>query len=100
MTGGGVAADATPRALARRLRPLRLAVGLQGMALWVPVEKLFMSQIGFDAAPAVHCAVSREHGLEAGSSGAVSPDSCSSGVLASDPSWTDRGAEPDDSPLR
>ena len=49
MTSGGVATDATPRALARRLRPLQVAVGLQGMALWVPVEKLFMSQIGFDA---------------------------------------------------
>lgn len=49
MTSGGVAADATPRALVRRLRPLQVAVGLQGMALWVAVEKLFMSQIGFDA---------------------------------------------------
>jgi MFS family permease len=28
---------------------LQLAVGLQGMTLWVPVEKLFMTQIGFDA---------------------------------------------------
>jgi hypothetical protein len=35
--------------LARRLRPLQVAVGLQVMVLWVPVEKLFMSQIGFDA---------------------------------------------------
>ncbi len=42
-------ADATPPTLARRLRPLQVAVGLQGIALWVPVEKLFMSQIGFDA---------------------------------------------------
>ena len=49
MTSGGAAADTTPRALARRFRPLQVAVGLQGMALWVPVEKLFMSQIGFDA---------------------------------------------------
>ena len=46
MTSG---ADATPPTLARRLRPLQVAVGLQGIALWVPVEKLFMSQIGFDA---------------------------------------------------
>ncbi len=51
MTSGGVAAAATPLALARRLRPLQLAVGLQGMALWVQVEKLFMSQIGFDGCP-------------------------------------------------
>ena len=49
MTSSSGAADTTPRALARRLRPLQVAVGLQGMALWVPVEKLFMSQIGFDA---------------------------------------------------
>lgn len=36
--------------LARRLLPLQLGVGLQGFVLWVPVEKLFMSQIGFDPA--------------------------------------------------
>ena len=36
------------RTLARRLLPLQVAVGLQGMMLWVPVEKLFMTQIGFD----------------------------------------------------
>ncbi|WP_279581219.1 MFS transporter [Fodinicola feengrottensis] len=36
-----------PRTLARRLVPLQVAVGLQGLALWVPVEKLFMTQIGF-----------------------------------------------------
>jgi MFS family permease len=36
-----------PRALARRLLPLQVAVGLQGIVLWVPVEKLFMTQIGF-----------------------------------------------------
>ena len=35
--------------ISRRLRPLYLAVALQGSMLWVPVEKLFMSQIGFDA---------------------------------------------------
>src|SRR5215207_7116174 len=39
-----------PRSLARRLLPLQIGVGLQGLILWVPVEKLFMSQIGFDAA--------------------------------------------------
>jgi predicted MFS family arabinose efflux permease len=36
-----------PKGLARRLAPLQLAVGLQGFVLWVPVEKLFMTQIGF-----------------------------------------------------
>ena len=36
--------------LQRRLLPLHLAVGLQGVMLWVPVEKLFMSEIGFDPA--------------------------------------------------
>lgn len=36
--------------LARRLLPLQLAVFLQGVALWVPVEKLFLTEIGFDAA--------------------------------------------------
>jgi MFS family permease len=41
---------AMPRSLARRLLPLQIAVGLQGLILWVPVEKLFMTQIGFDAA--------------------------------------------------
>jgi MFS family permease len=34
----------------RRLLPLQLAVALQGFMLWVPVEKLFMNEIGFDAA--------------------------------------------------
>jgi MFS family permease len=37
----------TPRSLARRLAPLMVAMALQGMILWVPVEKLFMSEIGF-----------------------------------------------------
>ena len=37
-------------ALARRLAPLQAAVALEGMLLWVPVEKLFMSEIGFTAA--------------------------------------------------
>ena len=40
----------TLTALQRRLLPLHLAVGLQGVMLWVPVEKLFMSEIGFDPA--------------------------------------------------
>jgi predicted MFS family arabinose efflux permease len=33
-----------------RLRPLRVATFLQGIAPWVPVEKLFMHQIGFSPA--------------------------------------------------
>lgn len=37
-------------ALARRLRPLQVGVALQNMLLWVPVEKMFMTQIGFNAA--------------------------------------------------
>jgi Major Facilitator Superfamily len=37
-------------ALARRLRPLQGGVALQSMLLWVPVEKMFMTQIGFNAA--------------------------------------------------
>lgn len=38
---------AVPRTLAQRLLPLQIAMGLQGFILWVPVEKLFMTQIGF-----------------------------------------------------
>jgi MFS family permease len=41
---------AAPRTLARRLLPLQIGVALQGLILWVPIEKLFMTQIGFDAA--------------------------------------------------
>jgi predicted MFS family arabinose efflux permease len=40
----------TPNALSRRLLPLQIGAGLQGFMLWVPVEKLFQTQIGFDAA--------------------------------------------------
>ena len=36
--------------LAHRLAPLQAGVALAGMLLWVPVEKLFMSEIGFTAA--------------------------------------------------
>jgi predicted MFS family arabinose efflux permease len=39
-----------PRALRARLLPLHIAVGLQGMLLWLPVEKIFLNQIGFTAA--------------------------------------------------
>jgi len=38
------------RILRRRLLPLTSAVALQGFILWVPVEKLFMTEIGFDPA--------------------------------------------------
>jgi predicted MFS family arabinose efflux permease len=38
------------QSLPRRLLPLHIAVALQGFMLWVPVEKLFMNEIGFDAA--------------------------------------------------
>jgi predicted MFS family arabinose efflux permease len=40
----------TTRALCRRLLPLCIGVALQGFMLWLPVEKLFMNQIGFDPA--------------------------------------------------
>ena len=36
--------------LRTRLLPLQLAAFLQGVGLWVPIEKLFMTDIGFDAA--------------------------------------------------
>jgi MFS family permease len=37
-------------ALGRRLAPLYIASFLGGLALWVPIEKLFMTEIGFTAA--------------------------------------------------
>lgn len=40
----------SPAALARRLLPLQVGVGVQGFMLWVPVEKLFITEIGFTAA--------------------------------------------------
>jgi predicted MFS family arabinose efflux permease len=40
----------SPSPLRRRLLPLHVAVALQGFLLWVPVEKLFMTGIGFDPA--------------------------------------------------
>ena len=43
-----MAAQRTP--LQRRLLPLHVAVALEGFMLWVSVEKLFLSEIGFDAA--------------------------------------------------
>lgn len=35
------------RVLARRLLPLFIAISLQGLLLWVPIEKLFLTEIGF-----------------------------------------------------
>jgi len=40
----------SPGGLSQRLRPLQIGAALQGFMLWVPVEKLFQTQIGFDAA--------------------------------------------------
>jgi MFS family permease len=42
--------DPAAAALRRRLRPLHAAVFLQGFMLWVSVEKLFMTELGFNAA--------------------------------------------------
>lgn len=53
MSVDGVPAGPVPppaNRLRRRLLPLRAAAFLQGVSLWVPVEKLFMNEIGFDAA--------------------------------------------------
>ena len=44
---------AVPRTLPRRLLPLQIGMALQGLLLWVPIEKLFMTQIGFDAAAVI-----------------------------------------------
>jgi MFS family permease len=41
-------ASASARSVVRRLRPLYVAAFLQNVALWVPIEKLFMTEIGFD----------------------------------------------------
>jgi MFS family permease len=45
-----VAVATIPRVLSRRLLPLQVGVGLQGFMLWLPVEKLFQTGIGFDPA--------------------------------------------------
>jgi MFS family permease len=69
------------KAVRRRLRPLHLAIWLQGVLLWVPVEKLFMSEIGFDAASV---------GLMAAAYAAVVPLlEIPSGILAD--RWSRRG---------
>lgn len=67
--------------LQQRLRPLHLATFLQGLVLWVPVEKLFMNEIGFDAASI---------GLMAAAYAAVVPIlEVPSGILAD--RWSRRG---------
>jgi len=67
--------------LQKRLRPLYLASFLQGLVFWVPVEKLFMKEIGFDAASV---------GLMAAAYAAVVPIlEVPSGVLAD--RWSRRG---------
>jgi predicted MFS family arabinose efflux permease len=70
---------ATP--LQKRLRPLHLATFLQGLVFWVPVEKLFLNEIGFDAASI---------GLMAAAYAAVVPIlEVPSGILAD--RWSRRG---------
>ena len=44
------AVAAGPRTPTRRLLPLQIGLALQGLILWVPIEKLFMTEIGFDPA--------------------------------------------------
>ena len=41
---------ARPTEIRKRLTPIYVAVFLHGFMLWPPVEKLFMAEIGFDAA--------------------------------------------------
>src|SRR5256886_3850829 len=65
----------------RRLRPLYVAAWLLGLNFWVPVEKLFLSQIGFNAATV---------GLLAATYAAVVPFlEIPSGILAD--RWSRRG---------
>lgn len=67
--------------LTRRLLPLYAGVALQGFLLWLPVEKLFMNEIGFDAASV---------GVMAATYAAVVPlFEVPSGVLAD--RWSRRG---------
>ncbi len=67
--------------LQNRLRPLHLATFLQGLLFWLPVEKLFMNEIGFDAASI---------GLMAAAYAAVVPVlEVPSGILAD--RWSRRG---------
>ncbi len=67
--------------LSRRLLPLHLGIAAQGFILWLPVEKLFMSEIGFDPAAV---------GLMAAAYAAVVPlVEVPSGILAD--RWSRRG---------
>jgi MFS family permease len=50
VTVGERAGVSARRALRKRLAPLYVAALLLNLALWVPIEKLFMTSIGFDAA--------------------------------------------------
>src|SRR5262245_28133364 len=73
--------DIRMRRLRRRLRPLSVATVLQGSTLWLPVEKLFLSEIGFTAATV---------GLMAACYAAVVPFlEIPSGILAD--RWSRRG---------
>jgi predicted MFS family arabinose efflux permease len=70
-----------PESLTRRLAPLYVTAILQNVFLWVPVEKLFMNEIGFDAATV---------GLMAAAYAALVPIvEIPSGVLAD--RWSRRG---------
>lgn len=40
----------TSRALSRRFLPLQIGAAAEGFMLWTPIEKLFQTEIGFDAA--------------------------------------------------
>src|SRR2546421_11912909 len=42
--------SASTRSVSNRLRPLYIASGLSMVSFWAPIEKLFLSGIGFDAA--------------------------------------------------
>jgi hypothetical protein len=42
--------DSPQQRVRRRLRPLYVAALFQGAVLWVPIEKLFLNEIGFDSA--------------------------------------------------
>jgi predicted MFS family arabinose efflux permease len=65
----------------KRLRPLHVAAFLQGIGFWVPVEKLFLNEIGFDAASI---------GLVAAAYAAIGPIlDVPSGILAD--RWSRRG---------
>jgi MFS family permease len=65
----------------KRLRPLHVAAFLQGIGFWVPVEKLFLNEIGFDAASI---------GLMAAAYAAIGPIlDVPSGILAD--RWSRRG---------